>query len=103
MVCATGAERLSLDFQPVTKTGAALFLWDAADPPTPRCVSAQIRLCVTDGSTKGVGRRGGRARHAASCSLSVGATGRLPLLERKPRRKSAALLAWDAARTLARL
>jgi len=26
MVSATGAERLSLDFQPVTKTGAALFL-----------------------------------------------------------------------------
>jgi hypothetical protein len=26
MVSATGAERLSLGFQPVTKTGAALFL-----------------------------------------------------------------------------
>src|SRR5439155_26438128 len=38
-VSATGAERLSLGFQPVTKSGAALFLWCAADPPSRRCAS----------------------------------------------------------------
>ena len=34
MVSTTGAEKLSLGFQPVTKTGAALFLWNAGDPPS---------------------------------------------------------------------
>ena len=42
-----GRRRLSLGFQPVTKTGAALFLWNVADPPSRRYASAQIRLCVT--------------------------------------------------------
>jgi hypothetical protein len=32
MVSATGAERLSLSYQPVTKTGAALFLFSDAPP-----------------------------------------------------------------------
>src|SRR5579883_1530030 len=46
MVSTTGAERLSLGFQPVAKTGAALFLWAAAVSQTRRCASAQIRLFV---------------------------------------------------------
>src|SRR3546814_9655319 len=59
MVSATGAERLSLDFQPVTKTGAALFLLGAANPRSRRYASAQIRPCVTAGFAKGVGPSSG--------------------------------------------
>ena len=33
-------------YQPVAKTGAALFLWDAAEPRRRKCAVPQIRLCL---------------------------------------------------------
>ena len=93
MFSATGAERLSLGFQPVTKTGAALFLWNAADPPSRRYPNPALRDGLFSTETK--------AHHAASRPFAVEARASSP--ERKERRKSAALLACEAARTMARL
>jgi len=78
------------------KTGSALFLWNIGHPPRRRGVPPQIQLCVTACQ---LSRQ--KPGHATARSFAI-ETG-TPCPGRKPRRKSAALLACDAARTMARL
>jgi hypothetical protein len=43
VISATGAKRLSLDFQPVGETGAALSLFGSADPQSRKGGSTDVR------------------------------------------------------------
>jgi len=75
VISATGAERLSLDFQPVTKTGAALSLWTAADPEGRKSGSTDVRLHVSAETRQGVVLRCQAASRASSAEISTAGRG----------------------------
>ena len=99
VISATGAERLSLDFQPVTETGAALSLFGSADPESRKSGSTDVQLHVSAETRREAASHDQAASRSSSAGMAAtgwGASGW------KPRMKSAAFDAALAARTMAR-
>src|ERR1700723_1174956 len=90
VISATGAERLSLDFQPVPKTGAALSLLKAANAQSRRSGSPDVRLYVSFDS-----ERQAVLRPSGSLPLLVGGN-------RRDRRGRVGLERQDVIRRLRR-